>query len=166
MKPSIDQARQGSDPALRDPIVAQIIAALRAKNGTRATDLSRQFTQRHPRSASAFCIRGAVALGLRQYADAAGAFRSAKRLQPNLSYSHFGSAQVEGAQGHFAAAFPHLRQFVRLEPRNMVGWFALSDCAQRLGRKAEAVEYKTRNGGKSGGGDRMAAARACREGRG
>jgi tetratricopeptide (TPR) repeat protein len=144
VKPRVDDALRGSDPALRDPITTGIVAAARTGNRGRAAELSRQLTHRYPRSASAFCVRGAVALALRQYSEAGGAFRTAVDLQPNLSFAHLGRAQVEGAQGRFAAAIPHLQRFVRLEPKKMAGWFALSDCAQRLGRKGEAVEYARR----------------------
>lgn len=141
VKPPVQRALQQSDPAIRDPIVAQVAQSLGARNTQQALVYSRKLTERYPRSAAAQCLRGAVALDIRQFGEAASSFRTAAQLQPNMVLAPFGLALVEGTQGHFAAAMPHLRRVAELEPNSYVPWFALSDCAYRLGRKQEAADY-------------------------
>ncbi|HSH37190.1 MAG TPA: tetratricopeptide repeat protein, partial [Chthoniobacterales bacterium] len=141
VKPAPERAMQSADPAGRDPLVGGIFAAVKAGNGSRAHALARQLTERHPRSAGAFVLRGVIASALRQFGDARISYKTASTLQPNLSAAHLGLAQVEGMQGRPAGAIPHLQRYVQMEPKAAVGWFALSDCALRVGRKSESVTY-------------------------
>lgn len=144
VKPSVERALEQPDPALRDSMVNDIAAAPRNRNAPRALELSRRLAIRYPRSAGAQCLRGVLALDLRQYGEAALAFRQSIAIQPTLALSHFGLAVIEGEQGRFSKAMPHLLQFARLEPKSPSGWQALSDCAWRLGRKEESLGYAKR----------------------
>jgi tetratricopeptide (TPR) repeat protein len=144
VKPSVERALGQQDPALRDSMVNDIAAAWRSRNIPRALELSRRLAIRYPRSAGSQCLQGVLALELRQYREAAVAFHHSIAIQPTFALSHFGLAVTEGAQGRFSAAMPHLLQLTRLEPNSPVAWQALSDCAQRLGRKEESLTYAKR----------------------
>ena len=144
VKPSIERALEQQDPALRDSMVNDIAAASRSRNIPRALELSRSLAIRYPHSAGAQCLQGVLALDVRQYGEAAAAFRRSIAIQPGFALSHLGLAVTEGARGRFSAAMPHLLQFSRLEPKSGSGWQALSDCAQRLGRKEESLTYAKR----------------------
>src|SRR5207253_10689815 len=63
------------------------------------------------------------------------------RSKPQLTLAHFGLALIEGKQNHFAAAMPHLRRVIEIDPKAAGAYYALSDCALRTGRKQESVEY-------------------------
>ena len=141
VKPPVQRALEQPDPAIKDPIVGQVAQSLGARNTQQALVYSRKLTERYPRSAAAQFLRGALALDIRQFAEAASSFHTAAQLRPNLVLAAFGLALVEGEQGHFAAAMPHLRRVAELEPNSYVPWFALSDCASHLGRKEEALDY-------------------------
>lgn len=141
VKPSVERSLNQEDPASRDPMATQIIVAARSGNMARAMDLSRKLCARYPKSAAAECLRGMLAVVLRQYGEAAVAFRRATALQPTFSLGHFGLALVEASQNRYGAAIPHLKQLTRLEPKSAVGWMALSDCALRVGRKEESAEH-------------------------
>ena len=144
VKPSVERALEQSDPALRDSMVSDIAAAWRNRNIARALELARRLALRYPHSAGSQCLQGVLALELRQYGEGATAFRRSIAIQPTFALSHFGLAVIEGVQGRFSAAMPHLLQFSRLEPKSPSGWQALSDCAQRLGRKEESLTYARR----------------------
>src|SRR2546422_10879388 len=65
-KPPVERVLQQSDPAFKDPLGKEIVIALRTRNFSRAANLSRQLTQRHPQSTAAYCLYAAISLGLRQ----------------------------------------------------------------------------------------------------
>jgi tetratricopeptide (TPR) repeat protein len=144
VKPTVERAVRQPDPALRDPLVPQIDSAARANNTGRALDLSRKLSAKYPKSAGSECLHGIVALDIRQYGEAASAFRHAIALSPNFSLAHFGLAATEVFQEHYAAAIPPLKELMRLEPQFGFGWLALSDCCLRSGRRQEGVEYALR----------------------
>ena len=81
-KPPLQQAVQQNDPASKDPLVKQIIQAELTRNFPQALNLSRKLVERYPNSASAQCLRGFVALGLRQFAEASSALDRAIAIQP------------------------------------------------------------------------------------
>ena len=83
-------------------------------------NLSRKLTERYPHSAAAYCLRGSLACSLRQYGEATSAFHTAVGIQPRSADAHFGLGLVEGAQGHFAAALPHLQRCAELEPDSFI----------------------------------------------
>ncbi len=140
-KPPVERALQQPDPAVKDPLVRQIVQALVAWRWQTALDLSRKLTARYPQSAAVYCLRGAIAMDLRQFGEATSAFRTATNIAPRWSLAHFELAVIEGDQGHFAAAIPHLKRVAELEPKFYLPYFALSDCAWRLGRKQESLDY-------------------------
>jgi tetratricopeptide (TPR) repeat protein len=140
-KPPVQRALEQPDPAVRDAIVRQIIQSLVTRRWREALNLSRKLTERYPQSAGAFCLRGAIALDMRQLSEASSAFRTATNINPRLSLAHFELAVVEGDQGHFGAAIPHLKKVAELEPKLYLPYFALSDCAWQLGRKQESLDY-------------------------
>jgi tetratricopeptide (TPR) repeat protein len=129
VKPPVQQALRQADPATKDPLVRQILQEEMARNLPRALNLSRKLTERYPRSAGAQSLRGMLAWSTRQFGEASSAFRTAITIEPKLAFGHFGLALVEGGQGHFAAAIPHLRRVAELEPKAPLPYYALSDCA-------------------------------------
>lgn len=145
VKPQIVRRGEMADPVMRDPLVAQITSALRSRGSIgRAVKFSHDLTAKYPQSAAALCVRGLVAVDAREFGDAATSFRGAIALRPNFTSAHLGLAEMEGSQNHYAAAIPHLQRYVQIEPDAVVGWYALSDCALRTGRKADAVTYARR----------------------
>ena len=95
-------------------------------------NLSRKLTERYPHSAAAYCLRGSLACSLRQYGEATSAFHTAVGIQPRSADAHFGLGLVEGAQGHFAAALPHLQRCAELEPDSFIPYVFLSDFASSM----------------------------------
>ncbi len=91
VKPTVARSVAGVDAASRDPLIKDIVEAARVKNAKRATVLSRQLTERHPRSAGAWYLRGVVALATAQRAEAASSFRtgssSSRSFPPRISRS-------------------------------------------------------------------------------
>src|ERR1043166_4236752 len=144
VKPSVERAVEQRDPALQDKMGSDILTIWRNGKISRALELSRTLVQRYPRSAGAHCLRGVLALELRQYGEAAVAFRQSVAVQNGFALSHFGLAVVEATQGHFSAAMTPLLKLSRLEPNSPLVWEILSDCAQRLGRKEDSVTYARR----------------------
>jgi tetratricopeptide (TPR) repeat protein len=141
VKPPVQQALQQEDPAAKDGMVREINDAAKAQNLGRALNLSRKLAEKYPRSAGAQCLRGLVAWRLRQFGEASSAFRAATTIQPKFAFAHFGLALVEANGNHFAAAIPHLQRVVELEPKAALAYYALSDCALRVGRKQDSVDY-------------------------
>jgi tetratricopeptide (TPR) repeat protein len=140
-KPPVERVLQQSDPALKDPLGKEIVIALRMRNFSRAVNLSRQLTQRYPRSTVAYWLYGTIALGLRQYGEASSAFHKAIELWSNLGFAHIMLGNVEASQQHFAAALPHFQKATEVEPKNPLGWLFLSACAEKAGHKEQALEY-------------------------
>ncbi len=124
VKRPVERALDASDPAMRDPLVKSIGAALSAQNPGRALSFARQLTTRYPRNAAALTLRGMIAIIARQVSDASSSFHEAIAIQPKLSTAHFGLALVEAVQNRFGAAIPHLQRFVQLEPNAGAGWLA------------------------------------------
>jgi tetratricopeptide (TPR) repeat protein len=111
-----------NDPALRDPLVKQIDAALKAKQSKRALELSRQLATRYPSSAAAHYYAGYFASNEKRYAESSAAFRRALAIQPQLVLCHYSLSFVEWQQGHHSIALQHMRQVTKLEPRAAAGW--------------------------------------------
>src|SRR5947207_9807295 len=88
-KPNPQKALQQNDPAEKDPLVKQIIKAELTRNFPRALGYSRTLVERYPRSAGAQCLRGFLALALRQYGEASAALRASITLRPNLALAHY-----------------------------------------------------------------------------
>jgi tetratricopeptide (TPR) repeat protein len=141
VKPPVQRAVEQPDPAFQDPIGKQTLQAIMTDNIPQALYLNRKLTERYPRSLGAQYLRGVVAWTVHQYGEAFSAFRAATKIQPRYAPAHFGLAAVEGAQGHFAEAIPHLQRVIELEPKSYLPYFALSDCAWQLGRKEQSVQY-------------------------
>lgn len=140
VKPSVERAVRKTDPALRDPLVAQIFSALDGNNYSRALDLSRKLTTTHSNSAAAQCLHGLVAILAHQLGEASNALHQSARIQPSLALTQLGLAAVEVIQQHYAASIPPLKKLTQLEPGYLFGWLALSDSCLRAGRKQEAAE--------------------------
>src|SRR5205814_3552197 len=70
-------------------------------------------------------------------------FRS--KIEPKLIFAHFGLALVEASQDHYAAAILHLQRVVEIDPKTPFAYYALSDCALRVGRKQEGLDYAKRS---------------------
>src|SRR5713226_8346474 len=51
---------------------------------------------------------------IRQFGEASSALHVAITIQPKLALAHFGLALVEGVQGRFGAAIPHLQRVIEL----------------------------------------------------
>ena len=116
-KSPVERALQQSDPADKDPLLKDIVQALRMRNGQRAFNLSHQLIQRHPESPAAYCINAIIAAGLRQYAEASSNLRKAIELRPKLAFPYFLLGDVEATQQHFGAALPHFRKRPSWNPR-------------------------------------------------
>src|SRR5437016_2506917 len=141
--PSIDRLLSKLPPpeTIAKPPLRQALQAALGRNRPQALNLSRKLAERYPRSAGAQILRGYFAIDVQQYAEATTALHNAIAIQPQLTLAHFGLALIEGKQNHFAAAMPHLRRVVEIDPKAAGAYYALSDCALRTGRKQESVEY-------------------------
>jgi tetratricopeptide (TPR) repeat protein len=136
--------RGPSDPAFNDPLVKQIVAAAQARNFGQGYALAKTLTQRHPKSALAFSLRGSLASAIGDRKAAAADQRKALAIQPNLSIAHLSLGTLEATQGRFDNAMPHFVRLTKVEPQSPVGWFLASLCAERLGRKNDARHYARR----------------------
>ena len=133
-----------ADPASRDPLARKIVDALKASNFGNAYAMSQKLAARYPKSAAAHSLHGQLALALRRYPQASGAFQKAVSIQPNNAFAYVGLALSEAAQNHVRAAMSNFRQVTRLYPQAEIGWIGLSACAEQLGRKGESLNYARR----------------------
>jgi tetratricopeptide (TPR) repeat protein len=133
-----------TDPAANDPLARQTFAAIKASNFGNALATSKKLAERYPKSAGAQSLHGQLALALRRYPEASGAFQKAISIQSNSAFAYVGLALSEAAQNHVGAAMTNFRQVTRLYPKAEVGWIGLSACAERLGQKGESVNYARR----------------------
>src|SRR5260370_36871512 len=106
-----------------------------------ALGLSQKLAARYPKSVVAHICYGRLALMLRKFPEASGAFRKALLIQPNLAIGYLGLGMTEAWQNRLAAAMSDYRQVTRLAPKADIGWIALSGCAEKLGNKGESLEY-------------------------
>jgi len=138
---SVAKTVRPTDPALRDPLAKQVIDSARAMNFGNALGLSQKLAARYPKSVVAHIWHGQLALMLRKFPEASGAFRKALLIQPNLAIGYLGLGMTEAWQNRLAAAMSDYRQVTRLAPKADIGWIALSGCAEKLGNKRESLEY-------------------------
>ena len=138
------RATTPSDPALRDPLAAQIDEAVRAGKKKRTADLARPLAARYPSSAVAHAVHGFWVLERKRYAEASAAFRRALALQPQVPLCHYLLAVSEYEQKRFHAALPHIRRVTQLEPRAPTGWIFLSVCAEAAGKPRESLSAARR----------------------
>jgi tetratricopeptide (TPR) repeat protein len=127
-----------------DRAVKQLVEAIRFRDFKRALDLARELARRYPNNPVAHSVHGAIAYGLRQFAEAAEACHRAITLRPNYADPHLGLGFIELAQNRPGAAIPHLEKFAELEPKQPAAWMLLSACHERLGEKQKAVEEARR----------------------
>lgn len=138
VKPN-QQVVRVNDPAMRDPLIKQIEAAVKARQSKRSHELARQLATRHPSSAAANYYAGYFASEEKKLPEASAAFRRALALQPELVLAHLSLSFVEWRQGHYNVALQHIRKVTKLEPRAAAGWAILSMCAEANGQWQESV---------------------------
>jgi hypothetical protein len=73
-------------------------------------------------AAVAHICHGRLALMLRKFPEASGAFRKALLIQPNLAIGCLGLGMTEAWQNRLAAAMSDYRQVTRLAPKADIGW--------------------------------------------
>jgi tetratricopeptide (TPR) repeat protein len=129
------------DPALRDPLAKQIADSAKAMNFGTAYNLSQKLAQRYPKSAAAQCLQGELALGLRKFSEASGAFHKALGIQPNSALAYVGLGLTDAVQNRLPAAMSNFKQVTRLSPNADVGWIGMSACAARMGQKRDSLNY-------------------------
>jgi tetratricopeptide (TPR) repeat protein len=93
--------------------------------------LSQKLAARYPKSVVAHICHGRLALMLRKFPEASGAFRKALLIQPNLAIGYLGLGMTEAWQNRLAAAMSDYPQVTRLAPKADIGWIALSGCAEK-----------------------------------
>ena len=133
-----------TDPAGRDPLVRQIVAAAKSMNFGNAYALSQKLAARYPKSAGAQSLHGQLALVLRHYSEASEAFHRAISLQPNFANAYVGLGLTDAAQNRINAAMSDFREVTHLQPGTDIGWIGLSACAEKLGHKGESLDYARR----------------------
>jgi tetratricopeptide (TPR) repeat protein len=133
-----------ADPAARDPLATQIVAAIKKMNFGNAYAMSQKLASRYPKSAGAHGLHGQLALLMRHYAEATDAFHRAIAIEPNFGFAYVGLALSEASQNHISAAMSNFRQVARLFPNEDVGWIGMSACAERLGKKNDSLQYARR----------------------
>lgn len=141
VKSPTQRALQTPDPVVRDPIFRNIVQALSSYDIPRSLNLSRQLVAKYPQNEAALCIRGAFALVMRQLGEAGASFHNAEVINPKEPLPPLGLGLVELERKNYAGALPHFRRLAELEPKAYGAWAILSECAEKLGRKAESVEY-------------------------
>ncbi len=127
-----------------DPAVKKLVTALQRRDYRRALDLARDLAKRFPDNPVAHSVHGAIAYGLRQFAEAAEACRRAIALRPGYADPYLGLGYIELAQNRPAAAIPHFQKFAQLAPKLPGGPLLLSACYERLGQKQKALEQAKR----------------------
>ena len=137
----VAQSAVALDPALRDPLIKQIVDSMKAMNFGNAYSLSQKLASKYPKSAVAQCLYGRFALTMRRFPEAAAAYRKAISDQPNLAIAYLGLGVSEAAQQKLSAAMSDYREVTRLAPKADIGWIALSACAEKMGRKQDGLSY-------------------------
>lgn len=128
------------DPAIRDPLAKQMVAAAKAHNFGTALDASRRLADRYPKSVGAQMIHGIFASLLRRFPEAASAYHKALSIRPDFAAAYLGLGLAEFSQQHFGTALTDFRQVTRLAPKADIGWIGSSACAEKLGRRQESLE--------------------------
>jgi tetratricopeptide (TPR) repeat protein len=132
------------DPAINDPLAKQIPGAVKAQNFGTALDASRQLAARYPKSLGAQLLHGMLALSLRRFPEASGAYHKALSIRPDFAVAYVGLGLADASQQRFGAARSDFQQVTRLAPKADVGWIGISACAEKLGRRQESLEYARR----------------------
>jgi Flp pilus assembly protein TadD len=118
IKPSVPQASQPPDPALKDPLLTYTIAAAMMRNWSQARLYSLKLSEKYPHSEVAAILWGNCAYHLRYYAEAAGAFRKALALAPRDAYTWMDLAIAENAMAHVGAALNAMVKAAQLSPND------------------------------------------------
>jgi tetratricopeptide (TPR) repeat protein len=132
------------DPAINDPLAKQMTAASKANNFGVALDLSRRLADRYPKSLGAQMVHGALAVSLRQFREASGAYHKALSIRPDFPAAYLGLGVTDAAQNRFSDALSDFQQVTRLAPQFEVGWIGSSACAEKLGRSRDSLEFARR----------------------
>jgi tetratricopeptide (TPR) repeat protein len=143
VKPQIKRALEKPDPALKDPVGEQAVNAL-LREPMRALTLSRELVRKNPHSPYAHFVRGVAAMDMRQFGEAASAFRSSIAIRSDYAIVHLALGVTEMIQNHCAAALAPLEQAGKLESDAPLAWLLASACAGDLHRWQESLDLAKR----------------------
>jgi len=136
---SVQRTVQQPDPALKDPLVRQMLTELAHGNVATGLANSRALAGKYPKSAAAQEVHALIAYLTRQFGEASSALHRALEIQPKRESAHLGMVIVELAQKRPAAALPHARMVTELEPRYADGWLLLSGCEEQVGHREQSA---------------------------
>ena len=74
------------------------MAAIQSRDLTRAADLTRQLSQRYPKSAAVHCLYGAILEALHRFPEAEAAIRRAIALEPKSAFAYFLFGNLEASR--------------------------------------------------------------------
>ncbi|HEX4668022.1 MAG TPA: tetratricopeptide repeat protein [Chthoniobacterales bacterium] len=140
----IQRALNVEDPALKDPLGNEVVAALRKQDFHRANGLIEKLAQRYPQSAAVSSIEAAIKVRLRDYPGAEKAAQHALAIDPKYALAHFLLGNLEAEQGRFSRALPHFQKAADLESKTPVAWIYLSACEEKVGHKRAALDAARR----------------------
>jgi tetratricopeptide (TPR) repeat protein len=132
------------DPASSDPLTKQINAAVKAHNYGVSLDLSRKLVARYPKSLGAHILHGFLATSLREFHEASDAYHKALAIQQDFALAYVGLGFNDAAQNRFDAALSNFQRVTRIAPQLDVGWVYSSQCAEKLGRMRDSLNYARR----------------------
>jgi tetratricopeptide (TPR) repeat protein len=78
---------------------------------------------------------------MRQFAEASAAYRKALVIRPGFPAAYLGIALAEASQSHFRVALSNFQQITHIAPKADIGWIGSSACAEKLGMRAESLQY-------------------------
>jgi tetratricopeptide (TPR) repeat protein len=104
-------------------------------------DARREFEEElktNPRNAGAEYVLGEMARQAGDWAQAAGHFANAARLNPAFADAHIGFGRSLISDGKYEEAIKPLEQAIKLQPENPVAHYHLATAYRRAGRKEDA----------------------------
>jgi spermidine synthase len=134
-------SRLPRDVAIADPYAALLSAAETAlwnNDWTRAASFLQGITDAYP-SAYLELLRGRLAFGTEEYAEAGEHFSAALRLDPRLYSAARGLAEVARHNDDLDTAFLLYRQILGRDPQNLPAMAGLVKVLDRKGEPAEAA---------------------------
>src|SRR6188472_2318450 len=80
VKDPVQRAARQEDPALKDRLGGEVIAAIESGNESGAINLGHKLIERYPQSAASHCLYGAVLMVCRKFPGAEAEFQQAVKL--------------------------------------------------------------------------------------
>lgn len=136
--------RKQSHPKKEQPISLKLRQALTLQNEgdlEKAASLYTEILKKEPNNRDALHLSGVIALHAQNFDKAKKMITQAIKVCPNISQFHINLGLAHASLLEYAQAEICYKNSIKIDPKNIEGWFQLGNICRLTGRKEESIPH-------------------------